>query len=106
MLKTKEVTPILEELKERTGVEGVVKVKFKPFKKKIASVSLTNRVIYLNSRVVSKLTRKELEFLIAHELLHLKHGLFHSEEFEKELKNLFESKEELEIGILRKFLEN
>jgi len=103
MNKNKEINTILCKLKAKIGVKENIKVKLRPFKRKLASVSLTRKVIYLNSKIVDKLTDEELEYLIAHELLHLKHGIFHTAEFEEELKNLF--KEDLQLEILRKFLD-
>ena len=101
MNRNKEINAILRRLKAKIGVKGNIKVRLKPFKRKVASVSLNRKVIYLNSKIIDKLTNEELEYLIAHELLHLKHGVFHTKEFEKELKNLF--KEDLQLEILRKF---
>jgi len=83
------VENILKELKRKLNIEEEVDVKLKSFKRKLASVSLTKKVIYLNKELIPKITDEELSYLIAHELLHLKHGIYHTSEFEKELLELF-----------------
>jgi len=85
-----EVESILRELKKRLNIEDEVKVELKRFKRKLASVSLTRKVIYLNRDIVPELGREELGYLIAHELLHLKYGIYHTSEFEKELYQIFD----------------
>jgi len=94
------IEKLLKELKEELGIKEEVKVRLKRFKFKVASVSLSKRVIYLNSELVKKLTDEELRYLLAHELLHLKHGSFHTARFEKELLTL--CKKDLSLSILKK----
>ncbi len=91
---------LVRELKEEIGIEGEVKVKLKKFKIKLASVSLSKKVIYINSELVKKLSDKEIRYLIAHELLHLKHGVFHTAKFQQELSELCE--EDLYLSIVEK----
>ncbi len=99
----KKINLILCKLKAELGIEERVRIRLKPFKRKIASVSLRKRIIYLNSEIIDKLTAEELEYIIAHELLHLKYGIFHIKEFEEELKRFFD--ENMELKILKKFSE-
>ncbi|GAB6064945.1 M56 family metallopeptidase [Aquifex pyrophilus] len=102
MSKYEKINLTLCKLKEKLGIKENVKVRLKPFKRKIASVSLRKNTIYLNSEVIQRLTDKELEYIIAHELLHLKYGVFHTKEFENELKKLFDKN--LELRILKRIL--
>jgi predicted metal-dependent hydrolase len=102
MNNREEVKNLVQKLKTQLGITEKVKVRLKPYKGKVASISLTQKVIYLNSNLLDKLTPEELEYVIAHELLHLKYGIFHTEEFEKELKKLF--KEDIRLRILKKFV--
>ncbi|AAC07959.1 M48 metallopeptidase family protein [Aquifex aeolicus] len=94
------VENLLKELKERLGIEREVKIELKRFKRKLAPVSLTKRVIYINRELIPKLSDEELGYLIAHELLHLKHGIYHISEFEKELLEL--SGKDLYLSLYRK----
>ncbi len=83
-----------------------IKIKIKPFKRKIASISLTNKTIYINKNVLPYLTDEEIKFIFAHELLHLKYGKYHINEFENELLFLFPNKEEILINIIKKLLKH
>jgi len=93
----KEIYNILENIKFKVGIKESIKIKLKPSKKKIASISLAKRIIYLNSVVLDKLSKEELSYIIAHELLHLKHGPFHTKKFKDELSSLFEKDYHLDI---------
>lgn len=85
MVDKKRLEKILNELKEKIGLEEKIQIRFKKFKRKIASISLTKKVIYLNSLFLNLLSEEEVKYLIAHELLHLKYGIIHTPKFEKEL---------------------
>ena len=85
----KELNQAVEELLKKISLNRKIKVKVKPMKRKIASVSHLKGIVYINSRCLEVLNREELLFVIAHELLHLKHGRFHTLAFEEELKSLF-----------------
>ncbi len=84
-----ELRKLLEEVLGKLGLEGEFRIKVKPFKRKIASISHRTRTIYINKTCVEVLTEEEIKFVLAHELLHLKHGKFHTFKFEQELKKLF-----------------
>ncbi len=102
MRKELNLNEILEELKERAGIKKAVRIKLKPFKRKVASVSIKKGIIYINSKLAENLTEEEIRYIIAHELLHIKHGIFHTEEFENELRKLCH--EDKSTDIIRKFL--
>ena len=80
---------LLGEVSERLNFQGNVKIRIKPLKGKVASISHRSRTIYLNKKCLEVLTEEEIKFVLAHELLHLKHGRFHTLRFEKELIGLF-----------------
>jgi predicted metal-dependent hydrolase len=79
-----------------------IKIKIKPLKRKIASISLTNKTIYINKNILPYLSDEEIRFILAHELLHLKYGKYHINEFEEELLFLFPNKETLLINLINK----
>jgi len=84
-----ELKKLLKEVLEELNLRGEFKVKVKPFRKKIASISHRTRTIYINKTCLEVLTEEEIKFVLAHELLHLKCGKFHTIEFERKLKKLF-----------------
>ncbi|AAB99223.1 TPA: M48 family metallopeptidase [Methanocaldococcus jannaschii] len=79
-----------------------IKIKIKPLKRKIASISLTNKTIYINKNILPYLSDEEIRFILAHELLHLKYGKYHINEFEEELLFLFPNKEAILINLINK----
>jgi predicted metal-dependent hydrolase len=79
-----------------------IKIKIKPLKRKIASISLTNKTIYINKNILPYLSDEEIRFILAHELLHLKYGKYHINEFEEELLFLFPNKETLLMNLINK----
>ena len=95
---------LVKELSDEIGIEGGVKIKLKKFKTKLASVSLSKRVIYINSELVKELSDKEIRYLIVHELLHLKYGIFHTAKFHEELLKL--CGEDLHFSIVEKHKQN
>ena len=80
---------LLGEVSKSLNLRGNVKIRIKPLKGKVASISHRSRTIYLNKKCLEVLTEEEIKFVLAHELLHLKHGRFHTLRFEKELIGLF-----------------
>ena len=80
---------LLGEVSERLNFRRDVKIRVKPLKGKVASISHRSGTIYLNKKCLEVLTEEEIKFVLAHELLHLKHGRFHTEKFERELRSLF-----------------
>lgn len=85
---TEKLEEIVRELKSKIGIEEDVGIKLKKFKLKLASVSLSKKVIYINAELIEKLDEKEIRYIIAHELLHIKHGVFHTTKFQQELTRL------------------
>ncbi len=85
-MKKKEIRAIFEQLKEGIGIEEKVSLRFVPFKRKKASVSLRKKEVRLNSALLKVLCPEEVRIILAHELLHLKYGVYHSREFEEALK--------------------
>jgi predicted metal-dependent hydrolase len=83
------VKQLLNEVMEKLNLNKDLKIKVKPLKRKVASISLRTGTLYLNELCLEILTEEEIKFVIAHELLHLKHGKFHTYRFEQELKTLF-----------------
>jgi len=83
------VRELLKEVLKELNINRKVKIKVKPLKRKIASISPKKGTIYINKRCLKILTDEEIKFVIAHELLHLEHGKFHTEKFERELIGLF-----------------
>jgi predicted metal-dependent hydrolase len=81
----RKVQDILEKLKDKLSINERIDIKIRPMKRKIASISLRRREIRINSHLLPDLSDEELNYIIAHELLHLKHGIYHICEFEEEL---------------------
>ncbi|WP_457613972.1 M56 family metallopeptidase [Methanocaldococcus sp.] len=79
-----------------------IKIKIKPLKRKIASISLINKTIYINKNILPYLSDEEIRFILAHELLHLKYGKYHINEFEEELLFLFPNKEAILMNLINK----
>jgi predicted metal-dependent hydrolase len=84
-----ELKKLLKEVSEKLNLKGEYKIKVKPFKRKIASISHKTGTVYINKTCLEILTEEEIKFVIAHELLHLKHGKFHTLKFEQDLRCLF-----------------
>ena len=78
----------INELQAKIGIDGKVTFRLKPMKKKVASVSLTKMEIRINKNLLSKMDEMELRKVIAHELLHIKHGIYHTKKFEEELRKI------------------
>ena len=93
---------LLAEVLDSLNLQKDIRIRVKPLKGKVASISHRSGTIYLNKRCLEVLTEEEIKFVLAHELLHLKHGKFHTEKFEKELIGLFDR--DLAPSINRKML--
>ncbi|WP_456420080.1 YgjP-like metallopeptidase domain-containing protein [Methanocaldococcus infernus] len=97
-----ELNKILKELMYHLDVKHDIKIKTKPYKRKIASISYTNKTIYINKNLINDLSEDELKYIIAHELLHLKFGRFHTLKFDDTLYKLFPNKKEIDKKLIRK----
>lgn len=84
-----ELKDLLREVLKRLNLRRDIRIRVKPLKGKVASISHRSGTIYLNKRCLEVLTEEEIKFVLAHELLHLKHGKFHTLDFERELIGLF-----------------
>ena len=83
-----------------------IRIKIKPLKRKIASISLKNKTIYINKNILPYLDNEEIKFILTHELLHLKYGKYHINEFEEELLFLFPNKEIILMNLINKLQKN
>ena len=63
---------LLVRIAEELNLDRDFKIKVKPFKRKLASISPKTWTIHLNTSCLDILTEVERKFIIAHELLHLK----------------------------------
>jgi len=88
-MKKEKIKEILEQAKKELGIEENIKLTVRPMKRKIASISLIKKVIVLNESFIKHLSEEEIRYIIFHELLHLKHGIFHTSKFKKELSKFF-----------------
>lgn len=76
------IKEIIDEYKKKLGINEEVKVKIKEYKARSAFVNLKTRTIYIN-KVLLELGREVIEYLILHELIHIKlnskyhHGEYH-----------------------------
>jgi len=68
-----EVATILEQVKSVVGIDGEVRLEFKPYKTRGASIDLSRRVLAVNSRLLD-LGEDVVKYLVLHELVHLKLG--------------------------------
>lgn len=102
-----ELKNLIGELSEKLNLDREIKIIVKPFKRKIASISHKTGTLYLNQLCLEILTEEEIKFVLAHELLHLKHGKYHTVKFEQELKKLFkiDLTETIELKLIQKLLE-
>ena len=79
----------MEELKRELDVSDHVYIRLLPQKRSLANISLKTKILRLNRDFVGMLSRDELRFVLAHELLHIKYGNVHSLKMRHELLNLF-----------------
>lgn len=84
-----EVKKLLLEAKHKLKIEEDVSLVIKPMKRKIASISLTNKNLSIDKYFLENASVEEVRYVIFHELLHLKHGVFHTYKFKTELKEHF-----------------
>ena len=88
---------IITEAKKELSIEEEIKLSVKPMQKKIASISLNKKVLSVNKEMLKILSHEEIRFVIYHELLHLKHGKYHTVSFKKELSKYFSIEEEKKL---------
>ncbi len=82
-MRREEVKKMFDDLVKALGIEEKVKLRFVKMKRKKASVSLKRKEVRLNFDLLSS-DRETIREVIIHELLHLKHGILHTIDFEKE----------------------
>ncbi|RLG15675.1 hypothetical protein DRN63_05090 [Nanoarchaeota archaeon] len=88
------VLRIFEIAKNRVGIGDSVRLKLVPMKRKIASVSLKTNTIRLNKILISLLGSDVIEYLIIHELIHIKLGtLSHGLDFLREIKKFYSERD-------------
>ena len=85
-MNIEKVKSLIEDLKIALGIDERISVKIKPMKRKKASISLIKREIRINKNLLPYMSEEEVKEVIIHELLHLKHGVFHTKEFLEDLK--------------------
>jgi predicted metal-dependent hydrolase len=77
------IEKILEEYKQKLGINDAIKVKIKRYKTKTAFTNLKTRTIYVN-RDMLDLGEDVIKYLILHELIHIKlNNKYHDHEFFK-----------------------
>jgi predicted metal-dependent hydrolase len=77
------IKEILREYKLRLGIHEEVKVKVRNYKTRAAFCNIKTKTIYINKNLLD-LDKDILEYLILHELLHIKlNSKYHSGEFYK-----------------------
>ncbi len=87
----KEVKDLLLEAKKELKIDEDIKLTIRPMKKKIASISLTNKNLSINKNFLENASLEEVKYVIFHELLHLKYGVFHTYKFKNELRKYFQT---------------
>lgn len=98
---------ILKEVKEELGLNGKIRLRRVPMKRKIASFSFKTNTLRLNRNLLELLTEKEIRYIIRHELVHLKvRDLNHGSLFIEEMKKFYSEKEieEIEEGVIKKLV--
>ena len=112
-MERKEVISLFREIAKELGLEGVVKIRIVPMKRKIASFSFKTGILRINRNVIEIFDKKLIRFVIFHELIHFKvnvhfkvNDVNHGKEFFKELGRYYseESMENLEIEIIKRIL--
>ena len=96
------IVEILKKAKELMEYNEDVRIRIKPLRTSLASVSLTKGVITLDPKVL-KLNEEVVLYILVHEIAHLKaKTVFHSPIFREEIKKIFtnEKSEELEKAAL------
>ncbi len=89
------VRSVLNELQQKLGIEGKVRVEIRTMRTKAASVSIRRGVIRLNKHIVNS-EEQCLRYLILHELAHLKLGsTSHGDDFYRILYSVM-SRDEVE----------
>ena len=86
----KEVKDLLLEAKKELKIDADIKLIIRPMKKKIASISLINKNLSINKNFLESASKEEVKYVIFHELLHLKYGVFHTYKFKSELRRYFQ----------------
>jgi len=88
-MTNREIKDLLLDAKEKLKINEEIKLSIKPMKKKVASISLINKNLLINKNFLENATSEEIKYVIFHELLHLKYGIFHTQKFKSELKKYF-----------------
>lgn len=96
-MRSSNIKRILEEYKNKLGIEGEVKVRLRNYKSKSAFVDLKTKTIYINKNLVD-LGEEVVEYLILHELIHLKlRTKLHTADFYSELYNFISPERLVEL---------
>ena len=97
-----DVRGIFEEEGRRLGVSANLRIE--PRRTIIASASLRTDTVYVNRDFLPRLGERELRYVIAHQLAHLKlRQVHHSDEFWGILDGSFPDRAELEESLNEKF---
>lgn len=102
-----EIRSVFNELKNEFRMPKKTRLEIRPMKTKAASVSIRKNTVRLNRNLISWLDRNCIEYLILHELIHLKlRSIHHSNDFYKIIYSVMEEKElrEAERKILASLL--
>jgi len=94
-----DIKRILEEYKNKLGIEEEVKIKLRDYKFRSALVNLKTKTIYINKMLVMLGEEELIRYLILHELLHIKFRTkYHTEEFYKELYKFFHPEQLIKLS--------
>jgi|GEM_PF-1925551 predicted metal-dependent hydrolase len=96
-MKSSSIKRILEECKNKLGIEEEVRVKLRNYRSRSAFIDLKTRTIYINKNLID-LGEEVVEYLILHELIHLKLGTkLHTADFYSELYNFIPPERLIEL---------
>ena len=98
---------LLQEIYRKMNIHEEVNLKIVPMKQKLASLSFRTKILRLNSNLLDILNEKEIEFILIHELVHLKiKDINHGSLFINELKNYtnLDDAKNIELKIIEKLL--
>ena len=86
-----EIRKMVDNLRRELGIEEKVSVRIKPMKRKKATVSLIKKEIRINGNLLKEISKEEILEILIHELLHLRHGIYHTKDFLREANSLREA---------------
>jgi len=107
MITEENIKKMVKKLQTQLGINENVHVMLIPLKSKAASISLRKKILRLNKRLIEKIDEETLQYLVLHELIHIKlNTIHHTKEFYNVLYKLMNEgeKDEYDLKILKEMM--